>query len=303
MVRRLAFGSLICVALTCTLAWSNSSETLAQRSKPALVCKRPVLAALKPMPEFSYPCNEQLQDWDDKILKLAARVEAIKSLMSELAGFSDAAWWTPDAVDLSICDFSKQVGPLTAAQRHDFLGGDYVFWLFGDDRMRLVLLPDPCYQTQYGGANAFFLYRKGGAVPHDHDEVVVTEVLDGYSSRADNSVSLDFAKLGAEDIVEISTGSGGLNPYLTNYYFAIDPRSKRAVPKNLFIGEHGPTNEITSVMLFESSGGPSEPLKVLRSHTLAPTFIIYIEDDKGRFHDNGRTLMRKVLRWNGKSYR
>jgi hypothetical protein len=255
-----------------------------------------VLAALKSMPELSYPCDGQLNDWDEKILKLPARTAAIHSLISELSTFSDPAWWAADAVDLSVCDFAKQTGPLTAAQGHDFLGGEYLFWLFGNDRMRLVLVPDPCYQTQYGGANAFLLYRARG-------RVVVTQVLDGYFSRADNSVGLAFAKLGTEEIVEISTGSGGLNPTLTNYYFTIDPRSRRAIPKNLFIGEHGRTNEITSAMLFERTGPVSDPLKIVRGHTLANSFIIYTENDRGRIHDNNRTLSRKILRWNGKVYR
>lgn len=252
------------------------------------------MAALKPMPELSYESDEQLQEWDEKILKLPARVEAIKNLTSELASFSEAAWWTADPVDLDVCDFSKQVGPLTSTQRHDFLSGEYLFWLFGNERMRLVLIPDPCYQTQYGGSNAFLLYRDG-------ERVVVSQVLDGYFSRADNSVGLSFARLGTEDVVEVSTGSGGLNPTLTNYYFTIDPNSKRATPKNLFTGEHGPTNEITSAMLLENSG--AEPLKVVRGRALAPSFIIYTEDDRGRFHDSSRTLLRKVLRWNGKVYR
>jgi hypothetical protein len=91
-----------------------------------------------------------------------------------------------------------------------------------------------------------------------------------------------------------------LNATLTNYYFAIDPRSKRAVPKNLFLGEHGPTNEISSAMLLET--GP-EPLKLVRGHALAPSFIVYVDTDNGKIHDSGRSLASKILRWNGKLYR
>ena len=149
--------------------------------------------------------------------------------------------------------------------------------------------------TQYGGSNAFLLYRIGG-------RVVVTQVLDGYSSRADNSVSLAFAALNGQEIIEIATGSGGLTPSLTNYYFVIDPRTKHAVPKNLFNGDHGPMNVISSAMLF--GGTPaSEPLKILRGHTLARSFSIYNDDANGKIEDNGRTLSRKILRWNGKLYR
>jgi hypothetical protein len=281
--------------LTLAVAFSLTTNSYGQRSKPALVCKRPVLAALKPEPELSYPCDDRLQDWDEKILKLPARGAAIKTLMTDLASFSDVAWWAADAVDLSVCDFAKQPGTLNQAERRDFFN-DYLFWLFGNDRMRLVLVSDPCYQTQYGGSTAFLLYRDGR-------RVVVSQVLDGYFSRAENSVSVDFARLGAEDIVEISTGSGGLNPTLTNYYFAIDPRSKRATPKNLFKGEHGPTNEITSAMLFERVPAALEPLQVVRANALAKSFTIYSEEENGKIEDNGRKLTRQTLRWNGKLYR
>jgi len=282
------------VAGSCGLLLAITFPAFAQRRQSALVCKRPVLAALKPIPELKYACDEQANDYDEKILKLPARVEAIKSLMSELSSFSDAAWWTADTVDLSVCDFTKKPGTLAAAQRRAFTGGEYLFWLFGNDRMRLMLIPDPCYQTEYGGSNAFLLYRNGG-------RVFVTEVLDGYFSRADNSIGVAFAKLNGEEIIEVSTGSGGLNPSLTNYYFTIDPRINQAVPKKLFKGEHGATNEISSALLM--SAGGAEPLKVVSGSALAPTFVVYSDDEHGKIDDNGRTLSRKLMRWNGKIYR
>ncbi|MEN3330156.1 MAG: hypothetical protein V7638_4963 [Acidobacteriota bacterium] len=267
-----------------------------RRSKPALVCKRPVLAALKPIPELSYPCDDQLNDYDEKTLKLPARITAIKTLVSQLSSFSDPAWWTTDVVDLGVCDYTKKPGPLTPEQRHSFLQGDYPFWLFGNDHLRLALIPDPCYQTEYGGSNAFVLYR-------DPSRITVSQVLDGYFSRADNSVNVRLAKLNTQQIVEISTGSGGLTPSLTNYYFVIHPNTHQAVPKKLFNGDHGPTNEISSAMLLSDSRAAAEPLKVIQSQTLARSFIIYVDDANGKIDDNGRTLSRKVLRWNGKGYR
>jgi hypothetical protein len=254
-----------------------------------------VLAALKPKPELTYQCNDRLNDYDEKILELPERVAAIKTLMSELASFNDAAWWSADAVDLSVCDFTGEPGTLTRDQRRSFTNGEYAFWLFGNDRVRLVLIPDPCYQTQYGGANAFMLYREGG-------RVTVSQVLDGYFSRADNSVTMDIAKLGAEEIIEVATGSGGLTPSLTNYYFVIDPHTHQAVPTKLFRGEHGPTNEISSAMMFGATPATT-PLKIIRGHSLAPSFIIYVDSENGKIDDNGRKLSRQILHWNGKTYR
>ena len=277
------------------VALLSALPAYAQRSKRPLVCKKATLAALKPIPELSYECDGQLNDWDEKILKLPARVAAIKTLAAELESFSDPAWWSADIVDLAACDFSGQEGTLTRDQRQRFVDGEYLFWLFGNDRIRLTLIPDPCYQTQYGGSNAFLLYRNAGRVS-------VTQVLDGFFSRADDPLTVAFAKLNGEEIIEVATWSGGLNPSLTNYYFAIDPKTSLAVPKNLFKGDHGPTNEISSALLFNEQPA-SAPLKIVRGRTLAPSFIIYVDDEKGKIDDNGRTLSRKILRWNGKMYR
>ena len=270
------------------------SPTFAQRSKP-LVCKKATLATLKPKPKLDYQCDDNLNAWDEKILKLPARVAAIKSLVSELSSFDEPAWWAADVVDLGVCDFAGKAGTLTRDQRRSFLGDEYLFWLFGNDRIRLMLISDPCYQTEYGGANGFLLYRNGG-------RVFVTQVLDGFFSRADNPVNLALARLNGEEIIEVSSWSGGLNPSLTNYYFTIDPKTNHAVPKNLFKGEHGPTNEISSAMLFNETPA-SAPLKIVRGQTLAQSFSIYIDDANGKIDDNGRTLSRKILRWNGKMYR
>jgi len=138
-------------------------------------------------------------------------------------------------------------------------------------------------------------------VESNGSRVFITEALDGYFSRADNSVTVAFAKQNAQEIIEISTGSGGLNPSLTNYYFVIDPRTNQAMPKKLFKAEHGLTNEISSAMLLGAGG--ATPLNVVHGNSLAPSFIIYVDDPNGKIDDNGRTLSRKTLRWNGNVYR
>jgi len=250
---------------------------LSSFNSPPQVCKQSVFPVLKPMPDLNYPCEGN--DWDEKTLKNPARVAAIKSFMEQLSSFSNAAWWQAGTNDLNVCDSAGK--------------SDYVQWLFGNNRIRLLLIPDPCYQTEYGGADAFLLHRKG-------DQVFVSQALDGYFSRADDSVSIVFAKMKGDDIIEVATGSGGLNPTLTNYYFAIDPNTSTAVPKKLFKGEHGPTNEITSAMLF---GNSATPLRIIRGASLAPSFIVYEDDADGKIDDNGRKLSRRILRWNGKMYR
>jgi len=277
------------------ISFSGSNPSSAQRRSATLVCKRPAFGALKPMPELDYPCEGEVNDWDEKILKRPARLEAIKTLMNELTSFTDAPWWTTSTRDLNVCDFAQKPGTLTSDQRQPFVDGEYVVWLFGNERIRLVLIPDPCYQTGYGGSNAFLLYRHG-------DQVTVSQALDGYFSRADNSVSIAFAKLNAEEIIEVSTGSGGLTPSLTNYYFAVDPHHNRIVPRFLFKSGSGASNQISSAMLLGAARA-AEPLQIVRGNSLARSFIIYVDDANGKIDDNGRTLSRKIMRLYGKFYR
>jgi hypothetical protein len=252
-----------------------------------LVCKRTASAAVKPAPELDYPCGGE-NDWDEKQLKDPARMAALNRLMTEMSTLADPAWWATSVDELNACDFKGEPGTFTEDERQQFADGDYWVWLFGNSQIRLLLLPDPCYQTQYSGSNAFILYRKG-------KEVTVTQVLDGYFSRADKSVSLNFGKLNNELVIEVATGSGGLNPTLTNYYFVIDPVTNRAVPKKLFASKNGPTNEITSAMLFNDVPGNASPLNIIRGQAFARSFSVYT--------DNGRTLARRIRRWNGQIYR
>jgi len=275
----------------CILALLAGS--LFAQSSRVTVCKRPAFAALKPAPKFDYECGEN--DFDEQVLKIAARLAALKQLTAELSTWTTPAWWQTGVADLNACDLRGKPGALTADERQRFADGELV-WLFGNSQIRLVLVPDPCYQTEYNGSNGFLLYHVG-------DKVFVSQVLDGYFSRADNSVSMNFGTLNNGLIVEIATGSGGLNPSLTNYYFAIDPRTNIALPKKLFAGEHGPTNEISSAMLFGNPPPTTAPLNIIRDRTFAKSFSVYTEDERGKIEDNGRMLSRTIKRWNGKIYR
>jgi hypothetical protein len=135
--------------------------------------------------------------------------------------------------------------------------------------------------------------------------VRATQVLDGYFSRADNSVHIDFATSKAERIIEVSTSTGGLHPYITNYYFVIDRRTGKAVPKNLFKVGRKLTNSITSLMLLgDAEGLPvnAPEMEIVRGGRLARAFNIYEEDTEGRPGDRGGSPARKVYRWNGRFY-
>jgi hypothetical protein len=287
--------TLLAVTLGLSLA---ITAALAQR-KPAVVCKKTAAAALKRTPVLKYQCGEE-QEWDDKILKKPERLAALNRLTSDLSTLSTPEWWQTSVEDLNACDFKDgQPGALTAEERKQFKD-DYSFWLFGDNQIRLLLIRDPCYQTEYGGSNAFLLYR---GLYREEGKVFVTQVLDGYFSRADNPLILNFGKLNNEVVIEIATWSGGLNPTLTNYYFAIDPKTKRALPKKVFAGEHGPTNEISSALLFGNPPANLAPLNIIRGGNFAKAFSVYTDSENGKIDENGRTLSRSIMRWNGKLYR
>ena len=277
----------------------NVSPSSFQNDK--LACKKSVFAAWKPIPKLRYSCGGANTEWDEKMLKAPKRVSAIKQLLTQLETFNNAAWWEASPDDLNVCDFRRRVGTLSPAERERF-DTTYALPLFGDKHIRIAVLSDPCYQTQYNGANVFVLYRKGA-------RVFATEVIDGFFSRAEDAVNVDFGKLSDEELIEVSTGTGGLHPQLTNYYFRIDPKTNRAAPKNLFMGDEGPTNQITSALLMsdpEDFGLPADAvsLKVINNHRFAQSFSIYNEVfEGGKIDDNGRMLNRTILKWNGNIYR
>ena len=134
----------------------------------------------------------------------------------------------------------------------------------------------------------------------------MSKVIDGYYSRVDNSVGLNFANLNGRQIVEV-TMANSMPPSLMSYFFEIDPATNKAVVGNLFKQGTQLTNRIYSDMLMgepSDEGLPKDAaeLNIIRNHLLAPSFSAYEENERGKFDANGRKLQRIIYRWNGRYY-
>jgi len=229
-------------------------------------------------------------------MKLPARLAAIRKAEKVLASFTSTGWWNANAEELNNCEIHGRAGRLTSEEQKKVNDGDYDLKVFGNHQMRLIMLRDPCYATEYSGANGFVLYRLAG-------KVFVTQVLNGYASRVANSVGIDFATMNGEQLIEISTANS-FPPSLLSYYFAIDPKTNQAVPKNIFKEDNKLTNEIYSDMLMgepKDFGLPKDAveLNIIRNGRLAPAFSAYEQDEHGKIDDR---LNRIIYRWNGKFY-
>jgi len=271
----------------------------AQREQIVPICNQAAFTAFKSWPKLEYECPEGLNDYDDKILKLPARLAALRNLTRQLETFNDAEWWQSDVDELNACGLHHRVGDLTSDEKETWMRGDYNFDLLGNREMRLALIGDPCYQTGFAGANAFLLY-------HHHGRVSVSQVLNGYFSRVDNSVGIDFAKSNGQQLIEISTANS-MPPSMVYYYFAIDPVTNKALPEKIFKNGSKTTNEIYSAMLMgepKDFGLPRDAgeLNIIRKGRLQPVISAYEEDERGRIDANGRKLRRIVYRWNGRLY-
>ncbi|HYW70261.1 MAG TPA: hypothetical protein VE961_04460 [Pyrinomonadaceae bacterium] len=263
-------------------------------------CMQDPFDALKPFPKIEYDCPEGVNDFDEKILKLPDRLASIRRAMKQLETFTNPKWWEASVDELNACSVHKSVGVLTEDEKQSWLRGDQFFDLIGNQQMRLVSITDPCYQTGFAGSNAFLLYHKDG-------KVFVSQLLNGYYSRVDNSVGLTFAKLNGEQIIEISTANS-MPPSLYYYYFAIDPKTNHAVPKKMFKEGKKLSNEIYSDMLMDDPQNLHLPkdaseLNIIRRGRLAPSFSAYEVNDQGRIKgDQGRNFDRIIYRWNGRFY-
>jgi len=290
-IPRLAWITLILLA--------SSLPAVPQNKKPVPACTQLAFRALREFPKLEYECPEGVNDFDEKILKLPERQTALTQLMSGLEAFNSADWWQADTNELIACRIHGSVGQLSDEEKQQWRQGDYRLDLEGNRQMRLVLLDDPCYQTGFAGSNGFLLYRKTG-------KVYVSQVLNGYYSRVDNSAGLGFATLNGEQIIEISTANS-MPPSRVYYYFAIDPRTNKAVAKNIFKDGKKLTNQIYSDMLMEDPkffGLPpnASELNIIVKGRLAPSFSAYEVSDTGRIEFQGQHLQRIVYHWNGRFY-
>jgi hypothetical protein len=288
----------VCISLVIGLvSLASSVNSFAQKRAVVSVCKREAMSALKDLPKVKYQCREGVDESDLAILKWPERIEAMKTVAEELASFTDPAWWQAEVSDLDACDLHRKPGVLSKEERETLAGGDYSHLLLGNHQVRLSIVPDRCYQTEFSGSSAFLVSRSGS-------KVSVTRVLDGYFSRIDNSIGIAFANLNGEQIVEISTGNN-MPPSVRNYYFVINPRTNHAEPKRLFKDGKTFTNEIASAMLLSvTSDLPKsvEELKVIRGNRFAPAFSVYHDDPDGKISADGGTFSRTIYRWNGQFY-
>jgi len=271
-----------------------ANHAIAQRNRPA-VCSAVAFAAYKPLPQLEYECPEPI-DSDDALMKLPARLAAIRMIEKVLGTFDNARWWNADAEELNYCEIHGKAGTLTGEEKQKLKDGDYDLKVFGNHQMRLIMLRDPCYATEYSGANGFLLYRRGG-------KVFVSQLLDGYASRVANSVGIDFATANGEQLIEIQTANS-FPPALVSYYFAIDPKTNHSIPKKIFKEDNKLANEIYSDMLMgdpKDFGLPKDAteLNIIRNGRLAPSFSAYEQDDHGKIDNR---LTRIIYRWNGKFY-
>lgn len=299
-MKKLELKSLALVTLVaCACAVASGQE---KKREETLTCRQEVFARLRPLPKLSYRCRPDApNDYDKAILRWPERAGAVKDYMRQLAAvFSEPVWWETSVEELNVCYARGSAGQMDEEEAARFRRGDYPIDLFGQGRIRLVVASDPCYQTGYGGSNAFLLYRHGAR------STVVTQVLDGHFSRADNSIGLEFAALNSQQLIEVSTHTGGLNPYITNYYFVLDKASGRAIPKRLFKEGERLTNRITSVLILDDGTFPQgfAEMQIIKGNRLARRFYTYADaGDGGTLTDSsGRRLQRRVYAWNGRYY-
>lgn len=286
--------------LQITAAFLLISALTAQTDSQSVACRQNAFTALRPIPELKYKCRRDSDDYGSEILKYPERTGAINRYIKSLEKFTYNDWWKISVDDLNVCDFRKKTGILGDDEKKQY-EESYFPLLRGNNQFRMISVADPCYQTGFNGASVFLLYRK-------NKNVYATEIIDGYFSRADYGPEIDFAVHNKERIIEVSTTSGGLNPTITNYYFTIDKKTNKAIPKNLFAGDNKKlTNQITSMMLLGESGEyglpPNlEPLVVFKKGRLAKSFDIFTDTAETFGEDNHQKFTRLTLRWNGKFY-
>jgi len=209
------------IIILITLLLTAGVEANGQKEKPIPACRQTTFAAIKPVPKLEYDCPEDLIDSDDKVLRLPGRLAAIRNVVTQLEAFTDPGWWQADVDEVNACQVHGRVGQLTDEEKQEWKQRGYNFDFYGNHQMRLALVTDPCYQNGYNGSILFLLYRKDG-------KVFASQLLNGYYSRVDNSVGIDFATLNGQQLIELSTANS-MPPTLINFYFVIDRKTNKTM--------------------------------------------------------------------------
>ena len=84
---------------------------MAQESMPFKAqCTAKALAATKPLPQLAYECPADLNDSDESVLKLPARMEGLRKLTAELESFTNPAWWQTEFREFKKCLIKRSTG-------------------------------------------------------------------------------------------------------------------------------------------------------------------------------------------------
>ena len=273
-------------------------SALAQEKPRPAACTAKALAALKRLPELKYECPEGTNDFNESILEIPSRLSGLSSIASELATFANPAWWETKVADLDNCQVHGTAGELSEEEKERIRTGDFQHRLIGDNQFRLVIVFDPCYQTQYNGSNVFLLYRT-------HDKVFVSQLFNGYFTRIENSFGLDVGSLNGQPLIGV-TSANEMPPRFIYYFFTIDPKTNKAVPQKLFKEGKRLTNKFESPMLFGAStygvGSDADVLTVMKDGRLKKSFVAFEEHERGKIDSMGQRLQRVIYRWNGRYY-
>lgn len=260
--RILTWGTLLLAIVFVMFIPLRRADSAPQHNrKRTLRCTNTALAALKPLPELDYECEEH----DEDSRKSPERRARLQAYLKELESFADASWWAAPVEDLNVCAVIKEARAMTDSERRDYLGNGDTIALYGSGSTRLVVVYDPCIKYSYGTLNAFILHRAAGRVH-------ATQVLDAYFSRADNAADMRWVEHNGERLILIEVGTGGLNPETTYRLYAIDRRTQRAVARKLFKDKGKPTNELAFSDSLDPNKGWSR-VRVDRRGRLLPEFL------------------------------
>lgn len=289
MTKRILLFSLILFTVVLSLLPTFQITAAVQKDdkKRPLRCTAAALAALKPIPKLEYECIGNT----DEDLKSSERKAALRTFLKEIETvYADDAWWATSVEDLKQCAMTNEARDLTKDEREQL---QYKVDLFGDGSTRLLTVVDPCIWYSSNTLNSYILQRDG-------NRVYATQVLNAYYTRIDEAVAMEVAENNGERLIFIYTNtSDGMmppSPFTTCYVYAINPRTHRAVPKNIFFDKRLTNRFRYDDYLFadEKLANRWHAPEFVHNGKLASRFTVY-------YLINHR-LSRENYVWNGKYF-
>jgi len=268
----------------------------AQPQEKPPVCSAAALAALKPIAQPSFACDNSTQlcssdkpmGADDPQCK-----SATKAYEKTLAGMLTAQWWSVPARSLEACRVHGKPGPLTKDETESLDQG-YGAQVQGTDRVRMLVVGDACQAA--GMSNEFLVVRIGKGL------ALTVLYYDFNQGGQEAPFGLDVVTTDSGTFALFTTqGHDMQSIYTSTTSYKIDAKTGYATAYPLFFTATGPSTQLDQSNPVVGDFNLTDTA-IVRDGKFVKRFNSYQDNSCGQDDPKCTPVIAESYTWNGNSF-